>query len=316
MRRFPLALLLVLATVTACNGDEPSTGKTPAKAEPKTLPEPEPTPDPVPEKPAPEDPFADDKWEDSDGDDAGGDAGETPPPAVATPTGPWPGPCKITYKGGPILRFKYTDAGGTVRVDNDGDGNADVCGKFDRKDGHTSRVSVDLDCDKKTDLRIEPRREAGGTAGAAAGATAGAAAGAKVLSAKITATEDNGGNREVTLVDLGVFGGLEPGFVLSAPKSDVETKLDGKGNVTRATVKGDGGTKLSIAYDKDGRVKSLDEDTEGDGTVDRKFGYKYDAKGNVTKIDVTVTTVNAAAGPKATPTKAKQSAVLDYRCWK
>lgn len=301
MRSFPLALLLALATVTACNGDEPPAGKTPAKAEQKKV-EADPVPDPVPVKPAPEDPFADDKWEEP-GDEAG-ESGEAPPPAVATPTGPWPGPCKVTYKGGPILRFKYTDTGGTVRVDDDGDGNADTCGKFDRKDGHTTRVSIDLDCDKKTDLRIEPQREAG------------AAAAAKVLSAKITATEDNGGNREVTLIDLGVFAGLEPGFVLTAKKADVETKLDAKGNVTKATVKGDGGTKLSIAYDKEGRVKSLDEDTDGNGVVDRKFGYKYDAKGNVTKVDVTVSTVAEGAAPKTAPTKTKQSATLDYRCWK
>lgn len=305
MRRLSPALVLALVCVTACNGDDPSAGKTPAKAEAKTDPEPAPAPDPVPVEPKPEDPFADDEWEDGEGAEAG-ESGEAPPPAVAKPEGPWPGPCKITYKGGPVLRFKYTDAGGTVRVDEDNDGTADTCGKFDRKDGHTTRVSIDLGCDKKTDLRIEPRRDAA------------AAAGVKLLAAKITATEDNGGNRDVTLVDLGVFGGLEPGFVLSAPLADIESKKDAKGNLTKAAVKGDGGAKLTIAYDKDGRVKSIDEDADGDGIVDRKFTYKFDAKGNVSKIDVTVTTVTpaAGAGAKPTTTKAKQAATLDYSCWK
>jgi hypothetical protein len=298
-------LVLALVSLTGCNGDEAPAGKAPAKVEAKKDPEPAPAPDPEPSKPAPEDPFADDKWEDSEGEESG-ESGEAPPVAVAVPEGPFPGPCKITYKGGPVLRFKYTDAGGTVRVDEDNDGTADTCGKFDRKDGHTTRVSIDLGCDKKTDMRIEPGRDAA------------AAAGVKLVPAKITATEDNGGNRDVTLVDLGAFAGLEPGFVLSAPLADIESKKDGKGNLTKASVKGDGGAKLSIAYDKDGRVKSLDEDADGDGIVDRKFTYKLDGKGNVTKIDVAITTVTApaTASAKATTTKSKQSATLDYRCWK
>ena len=43
----------------------------------------------------------------------------------------------------------------------DGDGNADVCSKFDRAGGHTTKISIDLDCNKKTDLRLEPKLEAG-----------------------------------------------------------------------------------------------------------------------------------------------------------
>jgi hypothetical protein len=292
MRRSPfaLALLLPLLCVTACGDSKDPAEKAPAKTIPaETKVEPTPVPDPDPK--VPEDPFADDKWDDGDTD------GEEPaPPKVETPQGPWPGPCKITYKGGPTLRFKYTDTGGTVRTDADADGTADVCSKFDRTGDHTTKISIDLDCDKKTDLRIEPKLEAG----------------TNLAVAKVTATEENGGNREMTLVELGLFAGLEPGYALQTKRSEVDATIkDGK--VTKASIKGVGGTKIVIAYDKDGRVKSLDEDLQGDGTVDRKFTYKYDAKGNPTKIEVTVTTPGVDGG-KAT--KKKQTATVDYSCWK
>jgi len=298
MRRSPLAiaLLLPLLWVTAfgCGDSKDSTDKAPTKAAPaETKVEPTPSADPDPK--LPEDPFADDKWDDGETD------GEEPaPPKAETPQGPWPGPCKITYKGGPTLRFKYTATGGTVRTDADADGNADVCSKFDRTGDLTTKISIDLDCNKKTDLRIEPKLEAG----------------SNLAVAKVTATEENGGNREMTLIELGLFAGLEPGYALQAKRTDVDATIkDGK--VTKAVIKGEGGTKVVIGYDKDGRVKSLDEDIEGDGTVDRKFTYKYDAKGNPTKIEVTVTTPQAkggADGGKAT--KKKQTATVDYACWK
>lgn len=294
MRRSTLAiaLLLPLLWVSAC-GDSTAdkTEKAPVKAAPAET-KVEPTPTPEPDAKVPEDPFADDKWEDGETD------GEepTPPPKVETPQGPRPGPCKITYKGGPTLRFKYTDAGGTVRTDADADGNADVCSKFDRSGDHTTKISIDLDCNKKTDLRIEPKLEDG----------------TNLAVAKVTATEENGGNREMTLVELGLFAGLEPGYALQAKRGDVDATIkDGK--VTKASVKGEGGAKIVVAYDKDGRVKSLDEDLTGDGTVDRKFTYKYDAKGNPTKIEVTVTTPGVDGGK---PTKKKQTATVDYSCWK
>lgn len=298
MRRSSFALALLLATPTlglgaGCGGSDDPAGKAPTKAvvgETKI----EPTTPPAVDEPAvkPEDPFADDTWEEGDTDGA-----EPTPPIKVEPTaGPWPGPCKITYKGGPTLRFKYTDTGGTVRTDADGDGKADVCSKFERADGHTSRVSVDLDCDKKTDFRLEPKREVG----------------TNLAVGKVTATEDNGGNREMTLVELGLFSGVEPGFPLAAAREDVETTIKA-GQVVKAAVRGKGGAKIAMAYDKAGRIKSLDEDADGDGTVDRKFTYRYDAKGNVSKIEVTVTAAPEGGGK---PEKKKQAATVDYSCWK
>jgi hypothetical protein len=291
MRSSPIALALLLVALSACGETNDAVEKAPVKAAPtETKVEPTPVPEPIA---VPEDPFADDKWEDADTDGAE----PTPPPTIETPQGPWPGPCKITYKGGPTVRFKYTDTGGTVRTDADADGTADVCSKFDRTGDHTTKISIDLDCNKKTDLRIEPKLEDG----------------TNLAVAKVTATDDNGGNREMTLVELGLFAGLEPGYALQAKRADVDATIkDGK--VTKASIKGEGGTKVSIAYDKDGRVKSLDEDLGGDGTVDRKFTYKYDAKGNPTKIEVTVTTPAAKDGGK--PEKKKQTATVDYSCWK
>lgn len=298
MRRSPLAIALLLpllwVTASGCGDSKDSTDKAPTKAAPaETQVEPTPIPDADPK--LPEDPFADDVWDDGET-----DGEEQAPSKAETPQGPWPGPCKITYKGGPTLRFKYTATGGTVRTDADADGNADVCSKFDRTGDHTTKISIDLDCDKKTDLRIEPKLEAG----------------SNLAVAKVTATEENGGNREMTLIELGLFAGLEPGYALQAKRTDVDATIkDGK--VTKAAIKGEGRTKVVIGYDKDGRVKSLDEDIEGDGTVDRKFTYKYDAKGNPTKIEVTVTTPKAkggADGGKAT--KKKQTATVDYACWK
>lgn len=290
--RSSFALALLLATLCCCGDSQDATDTSPKPIKGETKIEPTVTP-PVEPTPVPEDPFADDKWEDTE---TGGEE-PTPPVAVETPQGPWPGPCKITYKGGPILRFKYTDKGGTVRTDADGDGNADVCAKFDRSGDHTTKISIDLDCNKKTDLRLEPKLEAG----------------SNLAVAKVTATEDNGGNREMTFIELGLFAGLEPGYPLSAARADVDATIE-DGRVTKAAVKGEGGAKVTLAYDKDGRIKGLDEDTQGDGTVDRKFAYKYDKKGNPIKIEVTVTMPAPKDGGK--PEKKKQTATVDYSCWK
>jgi hypothetical protein len=298
MRSSPFALVLLLASIPGCGDDGEPAGDAAAKSivgETKI----EPTVQPPAPAPLPEDPFAEDEWEAPAADTETDAAAPTEPPATVMPAvadGPWPGPCKLSYKGGPILRFKYTDAGGTVRTDADGDGKVDVCSKFDRKEGHTTRISIDLDCNQKTDLRIEPVLEDG----------------TNLATAKVTATEANGGNRQMTMIELGLFAGLEPGFPIAAPRANVDATVK-DGRVTKAAVKGEGGDEVALSYDKDGRIKGLSEDTGGDGTIDRKFAYRYDAKGNVTRIDVSVTTPGVG-GAKGT-TK-KQTATVDYSCWK
>jgi hypothetical protein len=290
--RLLLSVSLVSSCLLAACGDSEPADKGPLKSAPnetkiEVTPKPAESPDPKRE-----DPFADDVWED---DGADTDAAVAPP-AVPPEPGAWPGPCKITYKNGPTLRFKYTATGGTVRIDANVEGVPDTCGKFDRKDGRTTKVSVDLGCDKQTDLRIEPKYEAD----------------VNIATAKVTASEENGGNREITLVTLGTFVGLEPGYPLQAARKDV--KLDVKdGKVSKASIAGDAPARLDIAYDDKGRIKTLKEDLGADGSIDRKFDYRFDKIGNVERIDVAVTPAAVEGGPK--PKTVKQTAKLDYSCW-
>lgn len=289
--RLLLSVSLVSSCLLVACGDAEPTDKGPLKSAPNET-KIEVTPPPVETTdPKPEDPFADDVWDDS----ADTDGAAAPPVAPPEP-GAWPGPCKITYKNGPTLRFKYTATGGTVRIDANVEGVPDTCGKFDRKDGRTTKVSVDLGCDKKTDLRIEPTYDAD----------------VNVATAKVTASADNGGNREITLITLGTFVGLEPGYPLNAARKDV--KLDAKdGKVRKASIAGETPAKLDVSYDADGRIKTVKEDLGADGSVDRKFDYRFDKAGNVSRIDVAVTPAAVEGGPK--PKATKQTAKLDYSCW-
>ena len=49
-----------------------------------------------------------------------------------------------------------------------------------------------------------------------------------------------------------------------------------------------------------------------DGKVERKFDYRYDAKGNVSKISAVLTGMDA----DGKSTTRKPTARLDYSCWK
>jgi hypothetical protein len=285
-----LRRLLVLCLLSAACGDSEGTPeKAPLKSAP-TETKVDVTPPPVAEEGGklPEDPLANDVWTD---DDHGDEAGTPVEPTPAPEEGPFPGPCRITYKNGPTLRFKYTATGGTVKIASNVEGAPDTCGKFERKDGHTTKVTVDLGCDKKSDLRIEPHYDPE----------------VNVATAKITASDANGGNREITLVTLGAFTGLEPGFPIEAARKDV--KLDVKDKRVQSASTDD--VKLSLVYDKDGRIKTLKEDAGADGTVDRKFDYKFDKLGNVTRIDVATTPIVDGKPGKAV----KMIAKLDYACW-
>jgi len=298
-----LRLLRDVATVLglscaamSCGGDD---APPPAKTETTA-----PAPTPTPIEPAAtgtdegprEDPLATGGWDEADTD---GDA--LPPPTPVEDTAPFPGPCKVTWKDGPTLRFSYTDKGGTVRIDADADGKADTCGKFERKDGHTTKVWIDLGCDKKTDSQIVPASPAEGDP--------------NVLSAEVTTYVDGKpSKRPITLLAIPGFPGLEPGYPLEVARKDAKLKV-ADGQVTRVDVpEGDAGpaTRIDVVYDKDKRVKTLKEDVGADGKVDRKFDYKYDERGNVTKISAVLTAVDDAG---KTVTK-KPTAKLDYACWK
>lgn len=290
-----LAMLLFALAPLACEGGQGDTPPPPAK--PSKANDPDDKVDaktPADDGKPPEDPFADDVWEDPV--DDGDNTGETPPvtpPAPAAATGPFPGPCKVAWKDGPTVRMVYKEAGGTIRVDEDGDGKPEVCGKYDGKDGRATKISVDLDCDKKTDVRIEPSYDGASNL-----------ASAKVVNADKSA-------QDVTLIVLPGYAGVQPGYTISAPRDAVTTKLkDGRVVEAEAT---EPSVRVKIAYDKAGRATSFSEDLGADGSVDRKFTYKYDPRGNVSRIDVTVQPAADADGKK--PKAIKQSARLDYGCW-
>jgi hypothetical protein len=227
-------------------------------------------------------------WE-TDGGETDGVAGIEPGAAE-----PFRGPCTVRWTTGAVLRFEYTDAGGKVRVDEDGDGKADVCGTFETADGRTRKIGIDEGCDRKVDLEIVPAYDP--KANVATASYTGSAGGKQQ-------------ERDVTLVTMPSFTGLKPGYVLHAPRSAAKLRVT-KGLVRSAKVTAPGeGPPLSatFTYDDQGRVKRIKEDFESDGSVDRRFDYTYDALGNVTRMSAVVGSGEA---------EQKGTARLDYRCWK
>jgi hypothetical protein len=298
--RVVATVLGLLGLVGACGDDD---GKTPptktAKAEPPIPTVVEPSEGSgTDDGPPLEDPIGAEGWQDEDTEG-------TPPAPPPVEEGPFPGPCKITWKDGPTVRMKYTDTGGTVRIDDDGDGKADTCGKFERKDGHTTKVWVDRGCDKKTDVQIvpEPAGEGGGN----------------VVGAEVTTYVDGKpSKRAITLLSIPGLPGLEPGYPLEVAKKDAKLKIE-DGLVRRVDVPASEAgpvARVDVVYDKDKRVKTLKEDVGVDGKVERKFDYRYDAKGNVSKISaVLVGQVVGDDGSGKSVTR-KPTARLDYSCWK
>ncbi len=298
MRRLSLVLVSSVFPVLACGDETP----TPAPAEKKAEIEADDKEQPPPPKvdvaaadetaaePA-EDEAGDDEW-DTDAADEGaaeageaGEAGEEPPPPTA-----YPGPCKLTWSTGAVLQFKYTETGGTVRVDEDGDKKTDTCGTFTSADGKTTEMKIDEGCDKKNDITIAPTFDAE----------------ANVATASFKRGKED---KELTLVTIPGFTGLTPGYPLYAARDKAGVKVS-KGLVRSADVKSpwEGPPmKVAFTYDKQGRVTRIKEDHDRDGTTDRRFDYKYDAVGNVTRINVVLG--SGAAEQKGT-------AKLSYTCHK
>jgi hypothetical protein len=229
---------------------------------------------------------ADAEEEGDEGEDAGEEAG------TADAATPHPGPCKLTWSTGAVLQFKYTETGGTVRVDEDGDRKSETCGAFTSADGKTTEMKIDEGCDKKNDITISPTYDDK----------------ANVATATFSITE--GGSktdRDLTLVTIPGFTGLTPGYPLYAERDKARVKVS-KGLVRSADVKApwEGPPmKVSFTYDKEGRVTRIKEDHDRDGSTDRRFDYRYDTAGNVTRISVVIG--SGAAEQKGT-------AKLSYSC--
>ncbi|HET6585545.1 MAG TPA: hypothetical protein VFG69_18930 [Nannocystaceae bacterium] len=296
LRSLRVVTLLALIAVPACGDDGE---KAPPKSQPREFDVPTPTPaegetDATDDAAPREDPLATGGWND---DETGGEE-PLPPPLDE---GAFPGPCKITWKDGPTVRLKYTDTGGTVRIDDDADGTADTCGKFERKDGVTTKVWIDLACDKSTDMQIVPEAMVEGAG--------------NVLGAEVTTYgEGKPTKRAITLLAIPGMSGIEPGYPIEVAKAAAKLKIE-DGLVRRADVpesEAGAATRINLVYDKDKRVKKLEEDVGADGKIDRKYDYKYDAKGNVSKISAVLTATDAD-GKAVTK---KPTARLDYSCWK
>jgi hypothetical protein len=301
-RRLALALAL-LSPAVACGDDSPP----PAGKQPRDTP----TKVDLPEPPAGGSSTGaaaggttewfegDSGWEEADesGGGSGGDSGDDGTPTADTgadaPAPPrYLGPCAVSWSKAARLRFKYDDdaGGGSVRIDADRDGKSDVCATFEFADGKTTLVAVDEGCDKKTELTIAPQYEEGSNVA--------------------TATyKEDGAQHEITLVSLPSFSGVAPGYPLYAAKKDIKLSVR-TGLVRTATVKKptDGPpVKVTFTYDKEQRIQRISEDADLDGTVDRKFDYRYDAAGNVKGVTLTM-------GPKGEQTKS--TAAFSYACWK
>lgn len=203
------------------------------------------------------------------------------------------GPCKVTWSSGTVVRFKYTsDTGGTVEVDADGNGKAEVCGSFTLADGKTTKVSIDNECDDKVDLELTTKYLDD----------------LNLVTAKLT-DKKSGKKSDLTLVALPSFSGLIPGYPMHAAKRKIAL-TDRDGLVRTANVKkpSEGPTvKVRFFYDGRGRIKTVKEDQGSDGSVDQRYDYRYDADGNVKRVTLTQT-----VGELSSKTTAK----LDYSCWK
>jgi hypothetical protein len=201
------------------------------------------------------------------------------------------GPCKITWSDGTLVRFKYREKGGSVYVDEDGDGKRDMCGRFRVVDGKTKSVSIDVGCEGETDVKIRPRY----------------ADDANLAQATYTTVEgDKQKKHRVTLVTMPSFAGLDPGYPLWARRKNIDMTVR-DGLVRRARIEEKKGAAEAIlvdfSYDAEGRIKRISEDSGNDGSVDRKFDYTYDDHGNVTRV-------------KAESGDQKRTARIDYPCWK
>lgn len=234
-------------------------------------------------------------WEVADGDVekidpevAAIDPDEPLPEEVPHAEAAYPGPCKVTWSTGAKLTFVYEGAGGTVKVDSDGNGKPEACGTFTIADGKTTKVEIDENCDDSIESTIEPTYDA--------------------KSNVATATfEDGGKSRDLTLIEVAGFTGLTPGYPIYAKRKNAKVYLR-QGIARKATVKkpwqGEPMT-VTFGYSKAGQLERIKEDHGSDGSTDRRLDYRYDDKGNVIAMSVTLGNGD---------TVQKGRAKLDYSC--
>ncbi len=223
--------------------------------------------------------------------DAAWDAPATPPPDGAkTPApqagdDPFRGPCTIKWSDGRTLEFKYTEAGGSVNVDLDGDGKRDTCGTYKTENGRPTYLRLDEGCDRETDGTLRLKYQEGSS-----------------LASGTMTREDE--TTRMTIIPLPSFGGVVPGYTL--PGRARNLKIEEKdGKIQTVTVKKGAGRpakRVQFSYDEQGRISGITEDVGTDGSVEMQFTYVYDPAGNVSSI-------RSLAG------KTEATATLTYDCW-
>lgn len=216
----------------------------------------------------------------------------TPTTEVATVS--YPGPCSVRWSNGAAVRFLYSDTGGTIRVDQDKDGKADHCAAFETKTSRVTRVRVDETCNGGYEFDIVPTYETK----------------ANIATSRYEQKSTDGSTvaHDLTLVTMPSFVGVEPGYAIHAKRSDIAFEILRKRVMSARVTAPSAGPPLTatFAYDRAGRITSVDEDFASDGTVDRRLELTYDAVGNVTKMSANV---------KMTGDKHQLStADLDYGC--
>lgn len=219
--------------------------------------------------------------------DATDDGAEPPSPPTFV------GPCSVRWSNGANLQLAYEARSAAVRLDENDDGKTDHCARIELDGARIASLEMDPGCSGKSKYTLSPTYDA------------------ETNIAVADYTEREGGksrSRSITIVTLPSFVGLEPGYTLYAKRSSIKFVMR-QGRVHSARVRKPfigPALEAKFTYDDAGRIKTIAEDFESDGSVDRKLDYGYDERGRITRMEVTY-------GPQAIPEK--NSARLDYGCW-
>jgi len=291
MRALKILVVMLPALGLGCSShEEENANEDPQASKAQSAPPPT-EPPPQPETKAPPAAEDDNPW------DADAEPPAAPPdgePTADSDLDPDPlaeplaekGPCTIRWSNGAILKFAYTEQGGSVRLDHDHDGKADACATYELDGARLRKLELDEACDGKDVSTLAPTYDD---------------------TVNLATAKSGGKGSEVTIVTLPSFVGLEPGYTLHAKKSAIKISIKEK-RVTKARVaKPSEGAPLeaTFTYDDAGRIVAIEEDLDLNRSIDRKLTYAYDTVGRMSRIEVTYGTPDEPQ---------KSTARIDYSC--
>jgi hypothetical protein len=210
-------------------------------------------------------------------DTAGVPAGESsagvpvaqPPADLGGSDDPARGPCRIRWADGRSLRFTWTQDGGSLALDGDGDGRRDTCATFKSEGDRISYLRVDEGCDRSTEATL--RMDAPG------------ARATNLATGKLTRGSETS---SVSLVWLPAFAGVLPGYLLPGRKKELRID-ESEGLVRRVTSRAGGGRparRISFTYDGSGRISAILEDEGADGSAELQQQYLWNDDGRLDQI--------------------------------